>query len=196
MQTKFEKYWGKGNKINHLLYVAMVLDPRKKLRFLKFSFSEIFGSAVGKVVVDKVKDLLMKLYNFYCSFNSPNVQELSGSERTQMVGDASDPYVMVHSRCEFFLEVEKFVGCSNEVEKYLAEIYDGRRDVNFEVLGWWKDNSSRYLLLFKVANDVLAVLVLTIVSESAFSIGGHIVDPFQSSLSLSHMVQNLVCAQN
>ena len=102
-----------------------------------------------------------------------------------MVGDASDPYVMVHSRYEFFLEVEKFVGCSNEVEKYLAEIYDGRRDVNFEVLGWWKDNSSRYLLLFKVANDMLAVLVSTIVSKSAFSIGGHIVDPFQSSLSLS-----------
>ena len=30
METKFEKYWGKGDKINQLLYVAMVLDPRKK----------------------------------------------------------------------------------------------------------------------------------------------------------------------
>ena len=42
---------------------------------------------------------------------------------------------------------------------------------------------------------MLAVLVSTIVSESAFSIGDHIVDPFQSSLS-PLMVQNLVCAQN
>ena len=38
MEAKFEKYWGKGDKINHLLYVAMVLDPRKKMKFLKFSF--------------------------------------------------------------------------------------------------------------------------------------------------------------
>ena len=48
-------------------------------------------------MVDKVKDLLMKLYNFYCFVHSPNVQETSGSERTQMEGDASNPYVMVHS---------------------------------------------------------------------------------------------------
>ena len=52
---------------------------------------------MGKVMVNKVKDLLMKLYNFYYFVNSPNVQEPSGSERTQMLGDASDSYVMVHS---------------------------------------------------------------------------------------------------
>ncbi|XP_075640576.1 zinc finger BED domain-containing protein RICESLEEPER 2-like [Castanea sativa] len=195
MQTKFEKYWGEGGKINPLLYVAVILDPQKKLRFLKFSFSEIYGNEVGKVMVDKVKDLLMKLYTFYCSVNSPNMQEPSGSERTQMVGDASDPYVMVHSRYELFLEAEQSVGCSNEVEKYLVENCDGRRDVNFEVLGWWKDNCSRYPMLSKVAKDVLAVPVSTVASESAFSTGDHIVDPFLSSLS-PLMVQNLVCAQN
>ena len=50
-------------------------------------------------------------------------------------------------------------------------------------------------MLSKVAKDVLAVLVSTVASESAFSIGGHIVDPFRSSLS-SLMVQNFVCSQN
>ena len=86
--------------------------------------------------------------------------------------------MMVHSRYELFLEAEQSVGCSNEVDKYLAENCDGRGDVNFEVLGWWKDNSSRYPMLSKVAKDVLAVPVSTVPSESAFSTGGHIVDPF------------------
>ena len=95
-----------------------------------------------------------------------------------MVGDASDPYVMVHSRYELFLEVEQSVGYRNEVDKYLTKNCDGRRDVNFEVLGWWKDNSSRYPMLSKVAKDVLAVAVSTVPYESAFSTGGHIVDPF------------------
>ena len=135
MQTKFEKYLREGDRINPLLYVAVVLDPRKKLRFLKFSFSKIYGNEVGNVMVEKVKALLMKFYTFCCSVNSPNVQEPSGSERTPMVGDASDPYVMVHSRYELFLEAEQSVGCSNEVDKYLAENCDGRKDVNFEVLG-------------------------------------------------------------
>ena len=143
----------------------------------------------------KIKDLLMKLYTFYYLVNSPNVQEPSGSETTQMVGDANDPYVMVHSWYELFLEAEQSVGCSNEVDKYLAENCDGRRDVNFEVLRWWKENSSRYSMLSKVAKDMLAIPVLTVASESAFSTEGRIVDPFRSSLS-PLMVQNLVCTQN
>ena len=32
MHLKFEKYWGEGDKINPLLYVAVALDPRKKDR--------------------------------------------------------------------------------------------------------------------------------------------------------------------
>ena len=95
-----------------------------------------------------------------------------------MVGDASDPYVMVHFRYEIFLEAEQHVGCSNEVDKYLAENCDGKRDVNLEVLGWWKDNSSRYPMLSKVPKDVLAIPVSTVASKSAFSTEGRIVDPF------------------
>uniref|UniRef100_A0A7N2MY98 HAT C-terminal dimerisation domain-containing protein n=1 Tax=Quercus lobata TaxID=97700 RepID=A0A7N2MY98_QUELO len=80
--------------------------------------------------------------------------------------------------------------CSNEVEKYLAKNCDGRKDVNFEILEWWRDNCSKYQVLSKVTKDVLVVPVSTITSESAFSTGGHIVDPFRSSLS-PLMVQNL-----
>ena len=67
--------------------------------------------------------------------------------------------------------------------------------MKFEILGWWKANSNRYQVLSKLARDVLAVPVSTVASESAFSIGGCILDPFQSSLS-PLMVQNLVCAQD
>ena len=50
-------------------------------------------------------------------------------------------------------------------------------------------------MLSKLARDVLAVPVSTVASESAFSTGGRILDPFRSSLS-PLMVQNLVCAQD
>ena len=102
---------------------------------------------------------------------------------------------MVHLRYEHFLQVEKFLGYSNELEKYLVENCDGKKDVNFEILGWWRDNCSRYQVLSKVAKDVLAIPVSTIAFEPAFSTGGLIVDPFRSSLS-PFIVQNLVCSQN
>ena len=50
-------------------------------------------------------------------------------------------------------------------------------------------------MLSKMDWDVLAVPVFTIASESAFNIGWHILDPFQSSLS-PNMVQALVCTRN
>ena len=78
----------------------------------------------------------------------------------------------------------------------MTENYESRRgDVKFEILGWWKVNSNRYQVLFKLANDVLVVPVSTVTSESAFSNRGCILDPFRSSLS-PLMVQNLVCAQD
>ena len=60
MESKFDKYWGKGNKMNHLLYVVVVLDLRKKLRFLKFCFSEIYGNEVADVMVELVRGSLVK----------------------------------------------------------------------------------------------------------------------------------------
>ena len=43
MESKFDKYWGERDKINHLLYMAVVLDPRKKLTFLKVFFLKFMG---------------------------------------------------------------------------------------------------------------------------------------------------------
>ena len=94
------------------------------------------------------------------------------------------------------MEAEQSIGCSNEINKYLAENCESRKwDVKFEILEWWKANSDRYQVLSKLARDVLAVPVSTVASELAFSTEGRILDPFRSSLS-PLMVQNLVCAQD
>ncbi|KAL4627343.1 hypothetical protein ACB092_05G159200 [Castanea dentata] len=100
MEAKFEKYWGKRDKINQLLYVAVVLDPRKKMRFLKFSFSEIYGESVADEMVDLVRKTMDRLYDVYSRVESPNGVVPSENERTHMEGDTiggSDPYAMVNS---------------------------------------------------------------------------------------------------
>ena len=67
----------------------------------------------------------------------------SWSERIHIKGDiigCTNPYAMVNSRHERFLEAKKSIGCSNEIEKYLVENCESRRDLKFEILGWWKAN--------------------------------------------------------
>ena len=60
---------------------------------------------------------------------------------------------------------------------------------------WWKVNSSRFPILLQLARDVLAIPISNVASESAFSAGGRVLDPYRSSLSRK-VVEGLLCAQD
>ncbi|XP_028067689.1 zinc finger BED domain-containing protein RICESLEEPER 2-like isoform X2 [Camellia sinensis] len=90
---------------------------------------------------------------------------------------------------------EKFEKYWGNGEKINLLVYVASNEEKFDILGWWKVNSSKYRVLSQVARDVLAIPVSTVASESAFSTGGRILDPFRSSLS-PMMVEALICTQN
>jgi len=83
----------------------------------------------------------------------------------------------------------------SELERYLAEPQFKVSKANnntFDILAWWKNQKDEYPVLSIIARDVLAMQVSTVASESAFSAGGRVVDPYRSSLD-PDMVQALVC---
>ena len=80
------------------------------------------------------------------------------------------------------------------MDKYLNEASEKNRE-GFDILAWWKVNSTRYVILSEVARDVMAIPVSTVASESAFSTGGRVLDPFRSSLT-PKTVEALIFAQN
>ena len=111
MHLKFEKYGGEGDKINPLLYVVVVLDPRKKLTFLKFCFSKVYGEAKASGKIANVRDVLTKLYKHYASVHSPNVDVESLSEKSTTTMDVyvseTNPYALIESQYDLYLEVEQ-----------------------------------------------------------------------------------------
>ena len=148
MHLKFEKYCGEGDKINPLLYVAVVLDPRKKLTFFKFCFSKVYGKAKASGKIANVRAVLTKLFDHYASIHSPNVEVESLSEKSTTTTDVdmseTNPYAFMDSQYVLYLKAEQSMACNNELDKYLVENCEGRKDVNFDVLLWWKTNSDRY----------------------------------------------------
>ena len=65
---------------------------------------------MADVMVELVRGTLVKLYDSYSHVDSSNVQVASGRERTHIEGESigcSDPYVMVNSSFEQFLEAEQ-----------------------------------------------------------------------------------------
>ncbi|KAL0009737.1 hypothetical protein SO802_004845 [Lithocarpus litseifolius] len=207
MKEKFDKYWGSGEdsskKGNVLLYVAVVLDPRKKLDYLNYSLSNLYGENVAKVITDCVQHVLERLYEHYNSTHLSYVSIQSVSEISRMEGvgvdidddDDDDPDRFITSQYKAFRQGKQPVGCVDEVAKYLMENSEGENDKTFNILAWWKCNTNKYRILSRLARDVLAVPVSTVASESAFSTGGRILDPFRSSLA-PEMVQSLICTQN
>ena len=66
-----------------------------------------------------------------------------------------------------------------ELDRYLLESSEDPDVEDFDILMWWKMNSSRYRVLSQIAHDVLAIPVCTVASESAFNTGGRVLDSFR-----------------
>ncbi|GKV07140.1 hypothetical protein SLEP1_g18942 [Rubroshorea leprosula] len=65
----------------------------------------------------------------------------------------------------------------------------------YDVLSFWRLKSGRFPVLATMARDILANLVSTVASESAFSTSGRVLDDFRSSLT-PKMAQALVFTQD
>ncbi|KAM2171203.1 hypothetical protein ACFX1R_036318 [Malus domestica] len=66
MKLKFDKYWGRIEKLNHILFVAQVLDPRYKFDMLETNLEEL-SYEWDKIREEKVrvKGYVIELYNAY-----------------------------------------------------------------------------------------------------------------------------------
>ncbi|TXG53731.1 hypothetical protein EZV62_018987 [Acer yangbiense] len=82
----------------------------------------------------------------------------------------------------------------SEVELYLMEACEKLND-KFDLLAWWKNCSIKFPMLSMIAKDVFSMPISTVASESAFSTGGRILDPFRSSLT-PKLVEGLVLTGN
>ncbi|KAK2642793.1 hypothetical protein Ddye_024556 [Dipteronia dyeriana] len=74
----------------------------------------------------------------------------------------------------------------SEVNLYLLECAE-KLNERFNVLAWWKNSLVKFPILSLIAREVFAIPVSTMASESAFSTGSRILDPFTSSLTHKSM---------
>nr|KJB80009.1 hypothetical protein B456_013G077200 [Gossypium raimondii] len=168
MKEKYDKYWGDIDKMNLLMFVACILDPRQKLKYLEFALSEMSSSEKACEMMQKLKESLYELFDEY----KPPLHTLYKKRELEICGEDK----------------------TSELDKYLAEANEEFVE-DFEILLWWKVNSPRFPTLSKMARDVLAISVSTVASESAFSNGRRVLDQYRSSLT-PKIVQALVRTQD
>jgi hypothetical protein len=65
MMAKYKKNWGDQDTQNFLLYVAVVLDPRFKLKYVRFCFGRLYDVEEVENFTIKVKDTLLSLFEYF-----------------------------------------------------------------------------------------------------------------------------------
>ncbi|XP_059671033.1 zinc finger BED domain-containing protein RICESLEEPER 2-like [Cornus florida] len=195
MKIKFDKYWGSIEKVNMLVVLAVVLDPRYKLKFVEFCYSQLYSIEMVHNLSKKVMDTFNCIFSEYVKFHAFTSSSSGTSNIANEVGvddgNVEDDFSSLYIKCKIQKESST---PKSEVEKYLEEACE---DVvpEFDILNWWKVNGSRYTILSEIARDILAVPVSTVASESAFSTGGRVLDQFRSSLT-PKLVECLICTQD
>ena len=180
--------------------MVIVLDPRFKLKYMRFCFGRLYNVEEAKNFTIKVKDTLLRFFENY--MNVDKDVEVVHSVGTSINEDVNIDLMVVDyilddlaSQFKKHLKQEGGVERKNEVERYLGDNYEDPNDFKLDIFSSYRRNAKKYKILYKVAQHMLAIPVSTVVSKVAFSIGGPILDPFRSSLSPS-IVQALVCCQN
>ncbi|KAG8371764.1 hypothetical protein BUALT_Bualt13G0122200 [Buddleja alternifolia] len=142
MKEKFNKYWGNIDNINWLLFIAILLDPRYKLKYVNFGFATIYegdGSFV-KRMTGKVEDMLCLLYKHYAE---PNFQQTGRDEHPKPgynymnVDDEDDPSELLESQFAKHLEDEECVESKSENLKDQAPLYHQMINSNEGGFSWF-----------------------------------------------------------
>jgi hypothetical protein len=155
-----------------------------------------------KILSPILKNVLNQLYNHYAMNVRESGARLSNEGRSCTsstslgVGSGTSNKVEKYALKDFhsFRARRNLMQHRTEIEQYFAEDVETPNET-FDILMWSKVNSTKFMVLSKKARDVLAIPLTTVAFESAFSTGGHVIDPCQSSLAPKTM-EALICSQN
>ncbi|TYH57764.1 hypothetical protein ES332_D08G112700v1 [Gossypium tomentosum] len=196
MLEKIDKYW---KDCSLILAIAVVMDPRFKMKLVEFSFTKIFGEDAPtyiKIVDDGIHELFLEYValplpltpTYTEEGNAGNNGKTDESQQGNLLSDQGltdfDVYIMETSSQQM----------KSELDQYLEESLLPRVQ-EFDVLGWWKLNKMKYPTLSKMARDILSIPVSAAAPDSVFDIIIKQLDEYRSSLR-PETVEALICAKD
>ena len=142
MRAKYDKYWGDPEKMNVLIFIAMILDPRHKFRFVEFAVKRMYGEIVGHNLCVSKKDATYNMFKEYELLNSPQSTTSSSSRPSTRRSNSNVTMDVEHDnmkRDPLRLEYKKFkidsgnVHAKTELDRYLGEATE-EDDDDFDIL--------------------------------------------------------------
>ncbi|XP_075091908.1 zinc finger BED domain-containing protein RICESLEEPER 2-like [Nicotiana tabacum] len=80
MKGKFDKYWGDPGKMNKIIFISCILDPRYKLESNGYALVKMFGVDHGETIQAEVTKYMTSLFSEYVKSSSKSVVLASSSD--------------------------------------------------------------------------------------------------------------------
>nr|GMD09328.1 zinc finger BED domain-containing protein DAYSLEEPER-like [Ipomoea batatas] len=207
MKLKFDKYW---DEYSVILAMGAVFDPRLKLQFVEYCY-KMLNPLTCQAKIEWIKNKLYMLYDEYkkksvdssssrvstSQSQEPLVTSIYGVGRGGLRsrgGHGKLDETLISGYIDYRSKSESGQDSKSNLDKYLEEVQINQLD-EVDVLLYWKEREHCYGELAKMACDVLSIPITSVASESAFSIGAHILNKYRNRL-LPKKVQALICARN
>jgi hypothetical protein len=201
MHDRFDKYW---KDCSLVLAVAVVMDPRFKMKLVEFSYSKLYGNEATKYV-KVVNDAVHELYKEYVAQPLPLTPAyVEHGESSNGPANGNNPQGGGPSSGDGLLDFDMYLSeiqssqpSKSELEQYLDESLTPRIQ-EFDILNWWKLNTVKFPTLSKMARDILAIPMSMVNSGSLIfsaGTGSRMLDDYRSSLR-PEIVEALVCAKD
>ncbi|KAF2308938.1 hypothetical protein GH714_025060 [Hevea brasiliensis] len=108
MEAKFDKYWGSLDEMNVMLFVAVVLDPRYKLNYIKAKYIICYSKSEFKLLVDRVVNALKEMLNEYMSSNDQACMGDNGFGQNANVEKCDNALIEEDEEIDdYFIQMEK-----------------------------------------------------------------------------------------
>ncbi|XP_044472032.1 zinc finger BED domain-containing protein DAYSLEEPER-like [Mangifera indica] len=196
MLEKIDKYW---KDCCLVLAIAVVMDPRFKMKLVEFSFTKLYGVDAPtyiKIVDDGIHELFQEYVALPLPLTPTYIEEANAGVNVKTGESQGGGYLSDNGLTDFDMYIMETTSqqTKSELDQYLDESLLPRVH-DFDVLGWWKLNKLKYPTLSKMARDILSIPVSSVAPDSVFDTVSKEMDQYRSSLR-PETVEALICAKD
>ncbi|XP_026419636.1 zinc finger BED domain-containing protein RICESLEEPER 1-like [Papaver somniferum] len=140
MQAKFDSYW---KDLSPILAMAVVLDPRSKMNFVKFTYSKLYPDERElECQVNKVHSNIKALFNEYYTLSSSRASNSCAAQNLNVQNGGNFAAQEGMSCQQEYVATQECGGNVltdlSELDEYLGETYRGCLN-SLDILNYWKN---------------------------------------------------------
>ncbi|XVF65670.1 hypothetical protein PTKIN_Ptkin09bG0268300 [Pterospermum kingtungense] len=170
-----------------VLAIAVVLDPRLKFDFVEFSYNAIYDRDTARIQLTVIRNAFTGIFNEYASnmYSDTNSSTLLNAEEITM-----ESFHRWYNSKRVKIEATS----KTELDKYFQEPVISANP-EFDILDWWRQKASSFPILRRMACDILAIPMPSVLSGSSFTEKVMMENPIFHGLN-PQIIEAMICSRD